>query len=85
MVENLLISAYILINVKIGFIEKVMEDLKKIRNVKSVAITAGLYDLVVRVEVETLEELFQLTNKIHEIEGIERTNTHVIEKEISVS
>ncbi|MGQ4891274.1 MAG: Lrp/AsnC ligand binding domain-containing protein [Candidatus Njordarchaeia archaeon] len=80
-----MISAYILINVKIGFIEKVMEDLKKIRNVKSVAITAGLYDLVVRVEVETLEELFQLTNKIHEIEGIERTNTHVIEKEISVS
>lgn len=83
--KKLLITAYILINVKIGYIDKVMEDLKKIRNVKSVAITAGLYDLVVRVKVETLEELFQVTNEIHEIEGIERTNTHVIEKEISVS
>ena len=77
------ISAYILVNVAVGKIQSVLEKLKNIEGVKIVSFTAGLYDVMIRVEVNDLEELFYLTEKIHEIDGIVGTNTHVVEKEIS--
>lgn len=80
----IMISAIILVNVKIGYIEHVLKELRKVPNVKWISATAGLYDLIIRVEVETPEDLFDLTSEIHKVEGIERTNTHVVEKEISV-
>ncbi len=76
------VAAYILVNVAVGRIQTVIDKLKEIEGVKVVSFTAGQYDVIVRVEVENLEDLFYLTEKIHEIEGIERTNTHVVEKEI---
>ena len=76
------VAAYILVNVAVGRIQSVIDKLKEIEGVRVVSFTAGQYDVIVRVEVETLEDLFYLTERIHEIEGIERTNTHVVEKEI---
>ncbi len=76
------VAAYILVNVAVGRIQSVIDKLKEIEGVRVVSFTAGQYDVIVRVEVETLEDLFYLTEKIHEIDGIERTNTHVVEKEI---
>ena len=76
------IVAYILINVKVGKLRETIEKIKNTPGVVSVAITAGIYDLVVRVEVPNLEALFNLTEKIHSIDGIERTNTHIVEYEI---
>ncbi len=76
------VAAYILVNVAVGRIQSVIDKLKEIEGVRVVSFTAGQYDVIVRVEVETLEDLFYLTEKIHEIDGIEKTNTHVVEKEI---
>jgi len=79
----LLITAYIMINVAVGKVAHVVEKLKSIENIKWVSVVAGEFDIIVRVHVESLEELFYVTEKIHRIEGITRTTTHVVEKEIS--
>ncbi len=78
----LMIKAYIMINAGVGKIARVVEKLKKIENIGNIAVVAGEFDIIVRVRVNSLEELFDITEKIHEIEGVVRTTTHVVEKEV---
>jgi len=77
-----LIKAYIMINAEIGKIAKVVEELKKIDGIGNIAVVAGEFDIIVRVRVKSVEELFDITEKIHKIDGIVRTTTHVVEKEV---
>ena len=78
-----MIVAYIMINVEVGKLAKVVEELKRIENIGNIAVVAGEFDIIVRVRVSSLEELFDVTERIHGIDGIERTTTHVVEKEIA--
>jgi len=75
------IYAYIMINVQTGKTPEVFENLKKIKGMQIISVTAGEYDIIARVEVNSLEELYDITNKIHAIKGISRTITLVVEKE----
>lgn len=77
------IPAYILINVDVGKIASVFKQLIDVPQTTHVSVTAGEFDIIIRVMVNDLEELFQITEKIHEIEGILRTVTHVVEKEVT--
>ena len=77
-----MIKAYIMINAEIGKIAKVVEELKKIDGIGNIAVVAGEFDIIVRVRVKSVEELFDITEKIHKIDGIVRTTTHVVEKEV---
>lgn len=78
------VSAYILINVEVGKSAEVIEKIRNIPGVQSVAYTTGEYDLILRVTVNSLEDLYEITTKeIHKIDGITKTITYVIEKEIT--
>ncbi|HHH84107.1 MAG TPA: Lrp/AsnC family transcriptional regulator [Thermoplasmatales archaeon] len=79
-----MIKAYIMILVYIGKLGEVLDKLRKIENIKSIAVTAGDYDIITKVSVETLEELMEVTDKIQLVGGIKRTTTSVIEKEIEL-
>ncbi|MHA1366201.1 MAG: Lrp/AsnC ligand binding domain-containing protein [Candidatus Heimdallarchaeota archaeon] len=72
------ICAYILINVKLGFTDDVLAKLKNIPGITSVAVITGEYDVIARVETDTLEEMHDRTLDIHVIDG--RTlDIHVID------
>ncbi len=77
-----MIVAYIMINVAVGKVASVVEKLRGVSNIKWISVVAGEYDIIVRVHVDTLEDLFYVTEKIHKIEGIVKTTTHVVEKEL---
>ena len=80
------IRAYILMTVEIGKTESVLEELQHIDEAVRVAVTTGEYDIVVLVEVENLEALYEITvHRIHKIPGIAETTTSVVQKMISVS
>ena len=65
----------------ISVINKVIEELKKIKQIKKIMSLTGDYDLLAEIEVETSEELFDVfANQIDLIEGIVQSNTHVIMK-----
>ena len=79
-----MINAYILTVMKPGNSDNAIKEMRKIQNVKKISVVAGEFDIVVRVEVEDLENLLTVTDKIHQIEGVNKTTTQVIEKEISL-
>ncbi|OLS30921.1 MAG: hypothetical protein HeimAB125_17590 [Candidatus Heimdallarchaeota archaeon AB_125] len=77
------VSAYIFFTVDLGKTQDVINALRAIPNIVNVAVVTGEYDIVTRIIVDDLEELFQVTTEhIHLIEGITETQTAVIEKEV---
>ncbi len=71
--------AYVLINTEMGSEEKVTNDLKKVEEVKEVHQIYGVYDLIVRVETETLEKLKTvISDSIRTLENVRTTLTMIV-------
>ena len=79
-----MLNAYILIMMRPGKVDKAISEMRKIEDVEKISVVAGEYDIVVRVLVEHLENLLKVTEKIQMIDGVRKTTTHVIEKEIAL-
>lgn len=79
-----MIRAYILIRARVGKLENILKESKKLRNVESLAVVAGEYDVIIRAKVKELEDLMKLTDEIQMIDGIKQTTTQVVEKEITL-
>ena len=79
-----MINAYILLSMKTGRSDTAIKQMRKLENVEKISIVAGEYDIVVRVQVDTLERLLEVTDNIQMIEGVQKTTTQVIEKEITL-
>lgn len=76
-------EAFILVKIGSGeylnFAKDVKDKIGKIKEVKEVLGVFGQYDLVVRVEVGTLEELSKvITDKIRGIRGVMTTETLIV-------
>ncbi len=73
------IKAISLFKLGLGVISTVIEELKKIPQIKIVMSLTGDYDILTEIEVETPEELFDIfANKIDLIQGISSSNTHMV-------
>lgn len=60
---------------------KVIEQFKVIPEIKKIFSLTGEYDVLAEIEVESSEDLYNsFAKKIDPIEGIIKTNTHVIMK-----
>ena len=79
-----MISAYILINMKPGNFDKAIEAMRKIENIIKISVVAGEFDIVTRVQVKSLDKLLKVTNKIQMIDGVKKTTTQIIEKELAL-
>ncbi|HID25958.1 MAG TPA: Lrp/AsnC family transcriptional regulator [Thermoplasmata archaeon] len=79
-----MIRAYILIRAMVGKLENILKESRKLRNVESLAVVAGEYDVIIRAKVKELEDLMKLTDEIQMIDGIKQTTTQVVEKEITL-
>ena len=69
------VKAYFLANVKQGTEHAVAQKIQKMKEVTEVLVTYGLWDLVVRIEVETLGHLDKTITDIRRIKEIEQTTT----------
>jgi len=67
-----------------GNTDKAITEMRKIENIEKISVVAGEYDIVVRVHVKHLENLLKVTEKIQMIEGVKKTTTQVIEKELAL-
>ena len=79
-----MVNAYILITMRPGNSDKAIKEMRKIENVEKISVVAGEYDIVVRVHVKSLDQLLKVTNKLKMIDGVKKTTTQVIEKEIAL-
>ncbi|MGC9133171.1 MAG: Lrp/AsnC ligand binding domain-containing protein [Nanopusillaceae archaeon] len=74
-----MITAYILVNVKPGKENVVLEGIKKSQNnikILESSVVYGEYDVIVKIEGETLEEIRKFVlDKIRSLDFVERTVT----------
>ena len=71
-----MVTAYIMVIVKPGSEIKVAERLMREGEVKDIAIVYGEYDIIMKVEVETMEDLQKfLSEKVRAIDEVEKTTT----------
>lgn len=71
------IKAYFMAIVKRGSEHEVAKRLRKLGGVTEVVVTYGLYDIIVRIEVENLGQLDSLITEMRKIEEIVETSTLV--------
>ncbi len=69
------VKAYFLANVKQGTEHTVAQKIRKMKEITEVLVTYGLWDLVVRIEAETLGHLDKIITEIRQIKEIEQTTT----------
>lgn len=71
--------AYVLVNVAPGQIQEVVQKLSRLPGVKAADACWGVPDVFVAVEVGDEDELSKLViQEIQDIDGIEKTDTHIV-------
>jgi DNA-binding Lrp family transcriptional regulator len=74
--------AYVLFNLSSGAEDQVLKDAKKTGGVVEAYISYGVYDLIVKVKAESMEELKELvTYKLRAIENVRSTLTLMLTEE----
>lgn len=74
-----MVEAYVLITAAIGKVRGVAKHLGELKNVKSVRVVTGPYDLIVLTEAKDLPTLTNtVVGGIHRIEGVVDTNTAIV-------
>jgi DNA-binding Lrp family transcriptional regulator len=74
-------TAYIMINCDLGYEESVIEQLRSIECVKEVQGVLGNFDILVKIEVSSIEALREIiTSKIRKIQKIRCTTTVICSK-----
>jgi DNA-binding Lrp family transcriptional regulator len=74
-------QAYVLVNVEAGSEDNVLKQLKALEIVEEAYISYGVYDLVIKVKKDTMEELKEaLIKKIRTVEKVKSTLTLIVAK-----
>jgi len=69
-------TAYVLLRIKPGMDRNVLHAVKKLNQVRTVETLYGEYDMFIKIEVETLEELDSfIFDTIRTIKGVESSTT----------
>ncbi|TEU12136.1 Lrp/AsnC family transcriptional regulator [Candidatus Bathyarchaeota archaeon] len=72
-------TAYILISVEIGAEGEVLKSLKPVSEIKEAHLVYGVYDIIARVETETMQELKDTVSwKIRRIDKVRSTLTMIV-------
>jgi len=71
--------AYVLISSETGVEQEVLKELRRIDGVKEMYVVYGVYDLVAKVERETMEELKQtIIRRIRSLDHVNGTLTLLV-------
>jgi DNA-binding Lrp family transcriptional regulator len=71
--------AFVLINAEIGSEDEVVTELRKIANVKESYVVYGVYDIVAKVEAESMDKLKEIvTWKIRRLDKVRSTLTMIV-------
>ncbi len=72
-------QAFVLINADLGAEEDLLKKLREIPNVKEVYVVYGVYDIVARVEADTMEKVKEtITWHIRRLDKVRSTLTMIV-------
>jgi DNA-binding Lrp family transcriptional regulator len=71
--------AFVLINAEIGSENAVLAELKKIENVKEAYVVYGVYDIIAKVESDTMDKLkAMVTWRVRRLDKVRSTLTMIV-------
>jgi len=71
--------AFVLINAEIGSEDEVLQELRKLSNVKESYVVYGVYDIVAKVEADSMDKLKEIvTWKIRRLDKVRSTLTMIV-------
>jgi len=71
--------AFVLINADLGAEEELVRELRGIDHVKEVYVVYGVYDIVAKIEADTMEKVKEtITWKIRRLEKVRSTLTMIV-------
>jgi DNA-binding Lrp family transcriptional regulator len=74
-----LATAFVLINAEIGAEAEVLKELKNISEIKEAHMVYGVYDIIARVETDTMQELKDVISwKIRRLDKVRSTLTMIV-------
>ena len=74
--------AYVLFNVGAGSEDQVLKDVRSIGGVQEAYVSYGVYDLVIRVKADSMEQLKELvTHRLRKIKNVRSTLTLMLIEE----
>lgn len=78
-----LVLAYIMMKMHVGMDDLVLMEIKKLEQVLEANATYGSYDLVIKVNFKTIEDLDRfIFEKIRRIKGITETSSMLVAKQV---
>ena len=71
--------AFVLINAEIGSEDDVLQELRRIGNVRESYVVYGVYDIVAKVEADSMDKLKEIvTWKIRRLDKVRSTLTMIV-------
>lgn len=71
--------AFVLINAEIGSEDEVLQELKKVSSVKEAYVVYGVYDIVAKVEADSMDKLKEVvTWKVRRLDKVRSTLTMIV-------
>ncbi|NWG08976.1 MAG: Lrp/AsnC ligand binding domain-containing protein [Nitrososphaerales archaeon] len=71
--------AFVLINAELGAEEELIKELKKIDNVREVYVVYGVYDIIAKIEANSMEKVKEtVTWKIRRLDKVRSTLTMIV-------
>lgn len=72
-------KAFVLINAEIGAEDEVLKELEDMAEVKEAHVVYGVYDIITRIEADTMDELKDIvTSKIRRLDKVRSTLTMIV-------
>ena len=73
-----MVTAYVLLNTELDAETEVMKDMKMIVEIKEAHMVYGVYDIIARIEADTLEDLKNIISwKVRRINRVRSTLTMI--------
>ncbi len=69
------VLAYVILVVGVGQEYRILEEVKKLSEVKDAHVVYGEYDIIARVEVDSIKKLENVIKSIRSIKGVLRSIT----------
>ncbi|MCD6458488.1 MAG: AsnC family transcriptional regulator [Thermofilum sp. ex4484_82] len=69
------VVAYVILVVSVGQEYRILEEIKKLKEVKDAHIVYGEYDIIAQVEVDSIKKLENVIRSIRNIKGVLRSIT----------
>jgi len=78
-----LVSAYIMMKMQVGMDDQIIDEIKNLKPIEEANATYGAYDLVIKVNFKTIEDLDKfIFEKIRRVKGVTETSSMIVAKKV---